>query len=264
MKSGYGSMRTLETVTVTETINHAFFVGDVHLDTRHSDREVAFCRFLDHIREQRPDHVYLLGDLFEFWFGYSKVMFSTHLRTIMKIARLTENGIPVTYLVGNHDFRPGPVFSDILGVRIEMDVIRIRLGSHQVYVAHGDEINFADWKYRMIRHLLRNPVTQTLFRFIVPPSAAWHIGRCTSDSSRKLNAERERPIPEPVFRSFIAREAERGIDTIIHGHNHDPGIRRITHEDRTVTLIDSGDWLGVQGHYVEFVDDTFRCETWPI
>lgn len=249
---------------MTQTINRAYFIGDVHLDTRHADREAAFCRLLEHIRVNRPDHVFLMGDIFEFWFGYSKIMFSSHLRTVMKIAELTAARIPVTYLVGNHDFRPGPVFSDIIGVQVEMGILRIHMGSHYVYIAHGDEINRSDWKYRLIRGLLRNSVSQSMFRFLVPPGLAWHIGRRTSDSSRKLNAERERPIPETVFQDFIAREADKGIDTIIHGHNHDPGTREIRHNDRTVRIIDSGDWLGETGHYVEFSDDTFRCRTWPI
>ncbi|MBN1297266.1 UDP-2,3-diacylglucosamine diphosphatase [bacterium] len=246
------------------SISHAYFIGDIHLDTRRPERESAFCALMDWVRERRPDHVFLMGDLFEFWFGYSTVMFSRHLRAIMKIGQLTETGIPVTYLPGNHDFRPGPVFEDILGVRVEPGILRIRMGSHAVYIAHGDEINVSDWKYMVIRKLLRNRAIQELFRFGVPVSVAWQFGRGTSYSSRAITRERERPIPNPVFQAFIEREQVRGIDTIIHGHNHDPGIRRHNTGRGMVTIIDCGDWLGKQGHFVEYADDAFRCMTWPL
>jgi len=249
---------------MVQEIAHAYFIGDVHLDVRRPEREAAFCNLLDSVRKEKPDHVFLMGDLFEFWFGYSRIMFSGHLKAVLKIAQLSEAGIPVTYLVGNHDFRPGPVFRDILGVHVAFHPLRVHIGSHFAYVSHGDEINTADRKYRLIRGLLRNPVTQTLFRCCVPPSVAWYIGRGTSHSSRRINARRERPIPEEIFRSFVSREAANGIDIVIHGHNHDPGMRTVTAGGRPVTIIDSGDWLGGRGHYVAFSDDTFRCRTWPI
>ncbi|MBN1879418.1 UDP-2,3-diacylglucosamine diphosphatase [bacterium] len=245
------------------SISYAFFVGDVHLDDRNPMREKAFCEFLDMVRSEKPDHVFLMGDIFEFWFGYRNVMFSRVLKPVIKIAQLSDAGIPVTYLVGNHDFKPGPVFRDILGVRIEYHPVRVTLGSQYVYLAHGDEINADDIGYRFIRAVFRHPVSQWLFQHFIPASLAWYIGRGTSDSSRKLNGRRERFIPEKAFDAFCRRELSREVNTVIHGHTHDPGIRSRETGGKSLRIIDSGDWLGEQGHYVVFRNDEFQCKTWP-
>ncbi len=247
----------------TAAISHAYFVGDVHLDDRKPAREKAFCRLLDLILQEKPDHVFLMGDIFEFWFGYHNVMFSKVLKPVAKIAQLTDAGIPVTYCVGNHDFKPGPVFEKILGVRVEFAPFRITLGSHRVYLAHGDEINTADLGYRFIRSIFRNPVTQFMFQHFIPASLAWYIGRRTSDSSRILTSSRERPIPEKAFDAFCRRELDNRVDVVVHGHNHDPGIRSREIDGRKITIIDSGDWLGDRGHFVVFKNDEFLCKSWP-
>ncbi|MCD4653928.1 UDP-2,3-diacylglucosamine diphosphatase [bacterium] len=244
-------------------ISHAYFIGDVHMDRRYPEREISFCRLLDEVARTKPDHLFLMGDLFEFWFGYEKVMFCEHLKAIMKIGQITEKGIPVTYITGNHDFYPGRVFEGILGISVEKDPIRVLIGSHSVYLAHGDEINKADIRYRIVRAFLRSPISQTMFRLFLPPTIAWYIGHATSDSSRKYRSQKERPVTEDIFNDFCKIESATGIDTVIHGHNHDPGIRQWEGSGRELTIIDSGDWLGTQGHYVEFINDQFRCKTWP-
>jgi UDP-2,3-diacylglucosamine hydrolase len=245
------------------SISHAIFVGDVHLDDRHPMREKAFCQFLDMIREIRPDHVFLMGDIFEFWFGYKYCMFSRILRPVAKIAQLTDSGIPVTYLVGNHDFKPGPVFSDLLQVDVKMTPLRLDLGSHRLYLSHGDEINTSDKKYMFTRAVFRHPMAQFLFQHLIPISWAWFIGRGVSDSSRKYSNNRERPVPSDVFEAFCGREMDNGIDVAIHGHNHDPGERVYESGGQRITIIDSGDWLTDRGYYVEFKDNTFQCKIWP-
>jgi UDP-2,3-diacylglucosamine hydrolase len=245
-------------------ISHAIFVGDVHLNDRKPEREIAFCRFMDWVLETSPDHVFLMGDIFEFWFGYRYVMFSQVLKPLTKIAQITDAGIPVTYLVGNHDFKPGFVFTNLLRVTVNQEPVRMTLGGQRVYISHGDEINTADRPYMMTRAVYRSKIAQFLFQHFVPVSLAWHIGRVLSDTSRQFTGKREKTIPPEVFNSFCRREIAEGVSLVIHGHNHDPGERVMEMESGTLRLIDTGDWLGDCGHYVEYIDGTFHCKTWPI
>jgi len=245
-------------------ISHAYFIGDVHMDKRHPERERAFCLLLDEIIKKKPDHVFFMGDLFEFWFGYKKVMFSEHLKAVMKIEQILEKKIPVTYFVGNHDFNPGRVFEDILGVSVEQKPMRIKIGKFLVYLSHGDEINISDKKYLFIRRIIRNSFAQWLFRTFIPPSIAYRIGHMTADTSRKYSGDKDRPVPEDVFSEFCRREAARGVDIVLHGHNHDPGVRTSEEgEFGKLQIFDSGDWLKDKGHYIEFIDNQFRCRIWP-
>ncbi|MGB3977308.1 MAG: UDP-2,3-diacylglucosamine diphosphatase [bacterium] len=249
----------MESLTFTDAI----FVGDVHLDDRNPTREQAFCRFLDMVRDKKPDHVFLMGDIFEFWFGYKYAMFSKVIRPVAKIAELRDAGIPITYLVGNHDFKPGYVFTDILRVKVEMRPLRIDVGAERLYISHGDEIDTSDRLYLLMRSVLRNRAVQFVFQHAVPVSLAWLLGRSLSDSSRKANFKKDRRIPDAVFDSFCRREKQNGVTVILHGHNHDPGLRTWNSGNDNLTIIDVGDWLGDCGHYVEYKDGLFQCKTWP-
>ncbi len=247
----------------SKEITHAIFVGDVHLSDRHPQREAAFCKFMDWVCDSGADHVFLMGDIFEFWYGYRYVMFSQVLKPVSKIALITDSGISVTYLVGNHDFKPGYVFTDILNVNVCTEPLRINIGNECVYVSHGDEINTADRSYMLTRAIFRSKWAQFLFQHFIPVSLAWHIGRALSDTSRKYTGKRQKRVPSEVFKSFCNRERSAGVTVVIHGHNHDPGERVVQLESGTLRLIDTGDWLGECGHYVEYKNGNFECKSWP-
>mgnify|MGYP001549694170 CR=1 FL=1 len=249
---------------IAKEIRHAFFIGDVHLDSRKPDREKAFCRLLDSVVESHPDQVFLMGDIFEFWYGYKKVMFSEYVIPVIKIHKLVESGIPVAYMSGNHDFHPGMVFEEKLKIEVFHEPVRVKIEDHYVYVAHGDQINASDWKYLLLRKTLRNPIMQFLWETFVPPSLAWYIGRGTSDSSRKLSDDSERPISKDDFDSFCRREVGAGVNVVLHGHNHNQGVRTWEEDGKKLKVIDTGAWLGEKGHYIEYVDGEFICRQWPI
>lgn len=246
-----------------EKIQRAIFVGDVHLDTRQPARQDAFCRFLEHIPELKPDHLFFLGDLFEFWFGYDTVMFSGYLQAVRKIWDLKDRGIPITYLTGNHDFCLGDVFENQIGLNVQHAPVRMAMGDQIVHISHGDQINSADWKYAIVRATLRHSLVQAAFRAVIPPALAWYLGRGTSDSSRKISSDRDRPIPAEVFDDFCRLEISRGTTTVVHGHNHNPGIRTWDSAEGSLQIIDSGSWLKDRGHYVEFSNNGFQVKEWP-
>ncbi len=237
-------------------ISKAYFVGDVHLDPRFPAREKAFCRFLDGMKAQHPDALYLMGDIFEFWFGYKTVMFSHYFKVIAKFAELISDGIAISYVVGNHDFHPGPLFRDELGVVIFDHPIRIAIGKYNVYLSHGDEINIKDRGYLFLKRVLRNKLAQKLFSCI-PADWSWHLGQLTSDTSRRYTSAQASKIPDDVYRIFLRERIQEGVQVVIHGHTHEFGRKLLEIDGQQIILINSGHWFQ-PGHYVEFTEGEFH------
>ncbi len=242
-------------------IKTAYFVGDVHLDSRVPRRQAAFCAFLDSVCGKKPDTVFLMGDIFEFWYGYRTVMFSQTIQVVSRIAALVNAGIEVVYIVGNHDFNPGPVFTEYLNVSVAMEPLTLQIGPYRVYLSHGDEINLQDRGYRFVKAVLRNKVAQALFK-AVPASWAWYLGRLTSDTSRKLTNLKPGIPPEEYAAFFTARKNE-GVDVVIHGHTHRPEHRIVQTEAGSIEFINSGHWFG-PGYFVRFQDSRFELLQYPI
>lgn len=241
--------------------NRAYIVGDVHLDARIPSRERAFCRFLDLVRDEKPDALFLLGDIFEFWFGYSSVMFSRFIHPIVKLGAIRDLGVPIHYLVGNHDFLPGPVFSDYLDFTIHEDPIRVLFGNTMTYLSHGDEINIEDRGYLFLKSILRNRMAQRMFR-VIPASLAWYLGRFTSDTSRSYT-KMKREMSIEVFENFARSLVQEHVSVIVHGHTHTP-MDRILHFDcGQIRHINAGHWFG-PGHYVEYSGGNFKLNTFRI
>ncbi len=239
----------------------AVITGDVHLDPRVPAREIAFCRFLDWVIDHRPDALILLGDIFEFWFGYDSIMFSRFLRPIVRLGTIRNLGIDIHYLVGNHDFLPGRVFSEYLDIQVHDDPILIRFGETLTYLSHGDEINSEDRGYQFLKSILRNPISQRLFR-LIPASFAWHLGRVTSDTSRRYTQHKNEMSPA-TFDCFVQKLAEQNITAIIHGHTHHPMDRIMTYGDRQIRHINAGHWFG-PGHYILADSGAFELKSVPI
>ncbi|MBN1354858.1 UDP-2,3-diacylglucosamine diphosphatase [bacterium] len=238
-----------------------YFVGDVHLDARIPAREKAFCRFLDYVLGEKPDALYLMGDIFEFWFGYRTVMFAETIRVVSKLAAISEGGTRITYITGNHDFNPGPVFSRYLGFDIATGPVFLDLGTQRVYVSHGDEINTEDRGYRFLKSILRNGTMQMLFR-IIPASWAYYIGRFVSDVSRK-HTQKITDIPPHVYAAFSDRIAESGFDVVIHGHTHKPEMKTLDVSGKQLLMINSGHWFG-PGYYVVYENGKFRLNEFEV
>ena len=238
-------------------VKKAFFVGDVHLDPRAPDREQRFIKFLDYVRSEKPAVLFLMGDIFEFWYGYYHVMFTHHIKVISKLACLRFEGIKIVYIVGNHDFLPGPVFSKYLNFIVALDPFIIKMGDKNVYLSHGDEVNTEDRGYIFLKKIIRNSLAQKFFK-LVPASWAWLLGRITSDTSRKLKHFREEISPE-VYRNFFDKCAAENVDVIIHGHTHKAEERKIEFTEKTMQFINSGDWFG-SGAYVIYENDDFKLK----
>jgi UDP-2,3-diacylglucosamine hydrolase len=219
---------------------NAMFFSDVHLGGRGSPSQQVIVDLLQrhapHVRT-----VFVLGDLFDFWYGYRTVVFRQFLPLLFQLRRLTDSGIGVHYIAGNHDFCPGPAFREQLGVQTYDGALEVRLGGRRLYLAHGDLINPQDIGYRILHGLVRSRVMDALIR-LVPPDLGWKIAMLASRGSRHYSS-RIRWKRTQIFHGYAAGLFEQGFDGVMMGHSHFPELTEVEHAGRKCLIANTGDWI---------------------
>ncbi len=218
-----------------------FFVSDFHLGEPDPDRDREkyrlFCRFLDRVGADL-DHLLILGDLFDFWFEYRHLIPKRHLAILFRLRDLVVAGVRVTYVCGNHDFWIGDFMETELGFSVVRDELSIDSPQGRVLVLHGDGVAPSDWKYRMLKRVLRNRVNIALYR-LFPSSAAYGLALTVSRRSRGHTEQRPLDSFVEEYVDFARGKFAEGYFAVVCGHIHFPEIRRIGNN----CYVNSGDWL---------------------
>jgi UDP-2,3-diacylglucosamine hydrolase len=216
------------------------FISDAHLDPREPERTVRLARFLES-QMARTDRLVILGDLFDFWFGYRHCSFHYHFGLLVVLRELTRRGIAIEYFLGNHDFDLGPLFEEVIPVRIHPGPVRVRIDGYRVYLAHGDRINVRDYGYRFFSRLVRNRLAQAAFRQL-HPDWGWRLATRSSKASRRYVSHRIQLDPL-IYERFLRGLAVRGYDVVLHGHFHEPRLELYELGERRILVGNPGDWM---------------------
>ncbi len=237
------------------------FISDVHLGLgpkiEDQHRERALVRLLQQVAV-RAHHVFIVGDLFDFWFDWGTVIPKQHFRTLAAIAELLEGGVGVTYLMGNHDFGHHRFFREELGLTVDAGDVDVVIGKKRFYVSHGDGKANNDAGYRVLKSVLRNPVAQWLYRAIHPDWAV-RLASATSKGSRDHTGKKDYGEGDGL-REFAARKIHSGYDFVIMGHRHKATVEHFDHG----IYVNIGHWLGSEATYVEYSEhDGLRLLTVP-
>ena len=169
-----------------------YFLSDAHLGSRAKDdsieREKALCRFLDTIKGD-ASAIYLLGDIFDFWFEYHNVVPKGFTRFLGKLSELTDSGIEVHFFRGNHDVWAFDYLHHECGVTLHTAPCEISLpttsgGNLTAFVGHGDGLGDPSKGFRFIRSIFHSRVCQWLFRNIFPADLGMEFGLRWAKSSR--------------------------------------------------------------------------------
>ena len=143
----------------------AYFVSDLHLGANYPkaypNREAYFCDFLDEITDT-ASHLFILGDLFEFWMEYKHFIPKHHFVMLTKLKKLSDVGVEVHYLSGNHDFNLGEFFGETLNLRVHQKDFIINLQGKSLYLLHGDGLDKSDWKYTIMKKVLTLKISNFL------------------------------------------------------------------------------------------------------
>ncbi len=226
-----------------------YFISDLHLGldepTVGRERERLIVSWLDEIKSDAAE-LFLLGDVFDFWYEYKKVILKGHTRFLGKLAEISDSGIPIHYFIGNHDLWAKNYLTEELGVKIYQEPeVFDRMGK-KIFIGHGDGLGPADHQYKFLKKIFTNPFLQWAFRWLHPDIGVWlahswsHKSRYQYHNVRSFGGEQEWLIQ-------FAREELRKehYDYFLFGHRHYPIHYPLNEQS---TYINLGDWL-TQFHY---------------
>jgi UDP-2,3-diacylglucosamine hydrolase len=222
-----------------------YFISDVHLGapalSNNHQREMLFAQWLDDINNDVQE-LYLMGDIFDFWWEYKKVVPRGFTRILGRIANLTDRGIPVHFFPGNHDLWVFDYLPSELGVIVHKSEIIKEIRGKKFLLAHGDGLDSEDVGYIRLKKIFTNRNLQWWFSRL-HPNFALHIAHKWSKSSRTAKFDREEEFNvnnEGMYKfaqSFLKKEP---IDYFIFGHRHQMVNIPISENSRFVLL---GDWI---------------------
>jgi UDP-2,3-diacylglucosamine hydrolase len=222
-----------------------YFISDVHLGapalSNNYQREMLFARWLDSINDDVQE-LFLMGDIFDFWWEYKKVVPRGFTRILGRIANLTDRGIPVHFFPGNHDLWVFDYLPSELGVIVHRKEIIKEIGSKKFFLAHGDGLDADDVGYLRLKKIFTNKKLQWLYSRL-HPNFALNIAHKWSKSSRtaKFDREEEFNVNNDGMYKFAQSVLKKDpIDYFIFGHRHQMINVPLTESARFVLL---GDWI---------------------
>jgi len=225
------------------------FVSDAHFSGRDSEEMEAFLRFLDWAKGHMS-HLVILGDLFEFLFGFKRTLskkrpfpFTEYLPILERLQVLCRGGIHIKYFEGNHDFFLRPLFSEQfhIGVEVFPEGSEAWLEGKRAFIAHGDLSNPKQWKYRAFRKILKNRWTYGLMD-LAGPRLSRRIARWMSYLSYQKYHLQQSPEPPPAFKVFAHQKFLEGFEIVILGHSHFPEEGEEKVDGRRCLYFNVGDW----------------------
>jgi len=199
-------------------------MSDAHLGFAEDEVERAVISFLRHVTT-RAGSLVINGDLFEFWFEWRTVIPRRGFRTIAALADVADAGVPIVMIAGNHDCWGGDVLREDVGVDYQFGPWIDDIAGWRTRIEHGDGLRpHEDKRYRLLRHLLRNPLAIRSFRWLHPDWAT-PIATRSSHASRSYGArDGGRGLRDAAVR---AEQGDASLDLIVFGHSHVPTLERL-------------------------------------
>ncbi len=215
------------------------FISDLHLA---GERPQIIAQFLDLLRGEAraAEALYILGDLFEAWLGDDAVL-PDLAPVIDGLRALSDSGVPLFVMAGNRDFLMGEGFAAMTGARLLDDPTPIDLYGTPTLLMHGDTLCTDDLAYQQVRAQVRDPawIAHALSMSIEERIETARRLRQQSQAHTRSTAEAIMDVnPDAVAQAF----REHGVERLIHGHTHRPGVHHTVVDGRTVERIVLGDW----------------------
>lgn len=221
-----------------------YFASDFHLGAPNHEaslvREKKVVRWLDSIQNDCSE-LYLLGDIFDFWFEYKKVAPRGFVRLLGKLAAFNDAGIPIHFFTGNHDLWVRDYLEQEIGAQIYRDPIERSIGDKRFYIGHGDGLGPGDRVYKVLRKVFHNPLAKWAYRQ-VHPDMGIRLANFWSRSSRNSQSEAKMESPEKEWLFQYAQEKlkEKHFDYFVFGHRHIPLNLALNNQSKYINL---GDWI---------------------
>ena len=235
-----------------------YFISDAHLGLgpREAEREKE-TRLIEFFRQIREDaaELFIVGDLFDAWFEYRTVIPKGYHRLFTALEELTEHGVIVHYLVGNHDFWIRDYFRDELGMKTYRDAFAVDACGKRIFIHHGDGVANNDTGYKILKKILRNPLSVWLYTWL-HPDVGVALARSSSKKSRHYTSQKDYGEEDGML-TFARKKIEEGFDIVIMGHRHRPLLKKLGRG----TYINLGDWI-THFTYAELSENGIELKQW--
>jgi UDP-2,3-diacylglucosamine hydrolase len=206
------------------------------------EREKIIVKFLDEVKNTAGE-IFLVGDMFDFWYEYRKVVPKGYVRLLGKLAELSDAGIPMHFFVGNHDMWMRDYFQKELNIPVYFEPKEFERNSKNFLVGHGDGLGPGDHGYKRLKKVFRNPFSKWMFG-VLPPVAGMGLANYMSRRSRVQTGATEEVFlgEDKEWLIIYAKEIlkQKKIDFFVFGHRHLPVDYRLSESSRYINL---GDWI---------------------
>ncbi len=229
------------------TNKKVYFLSDFHLGIPNSEdslkREKIIVSWLDSIKNE-TSKIFLLGDIFDFWFEYNKVIPKGYSRLLGKLAELTDSGVEINYFRGNHDLWTFNYFEKELNIKMYDNPLILNIDGLNLFLAHGDGLGPKDYGYKLLKKVFKCKINQIIFK-ILHPDIGIALALFWSGRSRKLNNKREILNNEIEKERLVAFSKEylkknNNINYFIFGHRHKADYIKLNENSFYINL---GDWI---------------------
>ena len=241
-----------------------YFASDFHLGIPNYEesrqREKMIVKWLDRIKEDAQE-IYLVGDLFDFWFEYKQTAPKGYIRFLAKIAEITDSGIPVHFFTGNHDMWMFDYLPKEIGICIHRNPILKEWNGKKFFIGHGDGLGPGDRFYKFLKFFFNSKFCQWLFARI-HPNLGMGVGNLWSNKSRNSNIEKGEQFlgdeNEWLYRYSKDVLEKNHYDFFIFGHRH--LVLDIEIKEKKSRYINLGEWFTGNPHFASFDGENLTLE----
>ena len=237
-----------------------YFASDFHLGTPNLKeshlREKKIVAWLDSIKTDAKS-IYLVGDIFDFWFEYSKVVPKGFTRLFGKLAELCDEGIDINLIVGNHDMWTKEYFDQEIGLKTYSDRITIEESNKKILVCHGDGLGNKNYRYKFLKQIFRSSICRWLFSRI-HPNLGISLAQLWSKASRNKNSGDQIIKHDHLLNYCTELQKKQPIDFYVFGHMHSPIEINV---DKDSKYFNTGDWI-TNFTYLIFHEGKMEIKKW--
>jgi len=233
-------------------MNKIVFASDFHLGQKgllsSAEREKAIVKWLETVAME-ADEVFLIGDIFDFWYEYNAVIPKGFTRFLGALAKLADTGKPVHLFTGNHDMWIFKYFTEELGIPIYREPTYFERQGKKLLVGHGDGLGPGDLTYKFIKKVFNNPICIFLFHWLHPSIGMWIANKWSTGSRDGHDDIYSFKGPEKEYLlQYCETELVKNpqVDYYIFGHRHLPIDYLLANEKSR--YINTGDWLAFQSY----------------
>ncbi len=230
----------------------AYFASDFHLgidtDVTAAARERKVVDWLEYCRKD-ADAIYFIGDVFDFWFEYKKVVPKGYVRFLGKLAQLADQGIALYFFAGNHDMWMKDYFEKEFKATFIRDEFVLNMDGQTFFLSHGDGKGPGDGAYKLLKKVFASPVSKWCFARLHPN---FGIGLAEYLSARSRSGQLNQDVQFFESDEWLIQYAERklaqrpDIDFFLFGHRHIPSDWKLSNgHSRCLNL---GDWLNYDSY----------------